>query len=237
MANSHRGLCAYCMKDVGRENLKLCQGCRTVRYCSKVCQRAAWKHGHKKSCQIVTPDASASHEWRAMSKFIDAWKGVLTSWSCWALDLSNHPKDRLQSHIFFLEFEARSKPPSRPLQSYRMVGGHVLSRQDFRQRMVDLDMGDEQIAEWESDVRGVDTVQVAMYCHGPHPLMRWLYFSLRDGGEDLRSTPPEFSRVISENWQEKLTDIMETGQIERSSTHVKDALMEAVASGRLVPPE
>lgn len=64
----------------------------------------------------------------------------------------------------------------------------------------------------ESDVRGVDTVQIAMYCHGPRPLMRWLYFSLRDGGEELRSRPPEFSRIISENWQEKLIDIMETGQ-------------------------
>jgi len=98
-------------------------------------------------------------------------------------------------------------------------------------------MGDEQIAEWESDVRGEDTVQIAMYSRGPNPLMRWLYFSLRDGGKELRSRPPEFSRIISENWQEKLIDIMETGQIERTSTHVKDASMEALASGRLVPPE
>ncbi|KAF7968921.1 hypothetical protein HWV62_28858 [Athelia sp. TMB] len=117
-----------------------------------------------------------------------------------------------------------------------MVGGDVMSRPDFRKMMEKLDYGDEDIAHWESDVRGEDTVQVAMYCHGDKPIMRWLYFSMRDGGECYRTMPPDFSRVIAEGWKEDMMDMIESGGIDRAQTYVQDTLMKAFATGRLAPP-
>ena len=34
-------------------NLKVCRGCRVVRYCNDECQRQAWKAGHKKECKEI----------------------------------------------------------------------------------------------------------------------------------------------------------------------------------------
>ena len=40
--------CDKCGKEEGP--MQLCSACKTVRYCSVICQRAAWK-SHKTSCQ------------------------------------------------------------------------------------------------------------------------------------------------------------------------------------------
>jgi hypothetical protein len=41
-------LCAHC----GSLGLKLCGQCREVKYCSKECQKAHWKMGHKTRCGV-----------------------------------------------------------------------------------------------------------------------------------------------------------------------------------------
>ena len=33
--------------------LKICGRCRQVAYCSRNCQKAAWKRGHKKECEAL----------------------------------------------------------------------------------------------------------------------------------------------------------------------------------------
>lgn len=45
--------CAQCGAHSGADGapLKACSRCRQVRYCSKECQQAAWKGGHKQSCK------------------------------------------------------------------------------------------------------------------------------------------------------------------------------------------
>lgn len=108
---------------------------RLARYCSRECQKSAWKAGHKTSCgRVVGADEPSSV---ALSKWIDEWKGALMSWSCWALDLTNNPRDRLSTHMsvqllnfrifdlisnprcsFFIRVEPRPNPPRRT-QSHR----------------------------------------------------------------------------------------------------------------------
>lgn len=45
--------CNSCGKaETAEQSLLQCQGCRIVRYCSKACQKDAWKT-HKKFCKLV----------------------------------------------------------------------------------------------------------------------------------------------------------------------------------------
>jgi hypothetical protein len=37
-----------------------CSGCKAARYCSKACQGAAWKMGHRKVCKRITKAAVAA---------------------------------------------------------------------------------------------------------------------------------------------------------------------------------
>ena len=43
-----RRQCSHCLEH--SEKLKQCAGCRKVEYCSKACQRASWKAGHRELC-------------------------------------------------------------------------------------------------------------------------------------------------------------------------------------------
>ena len=45
--------CMGCRNRVPKEQLKKCSACKTVRYCSKECQKKAWKI-HKRTCKIMT---------------------------------------------------------------------------------------------------------------------------------------------------------------------------------------
>lgn len=44
----------------GCEKLRLCSGCRKVRYCSEECSRAAWRQGHKGECRKAAAASSTS---------------------------------------------------------------------------------------------------------------------------------------------------------------------------------
>ncbi|KAF8991943.1 hypothetical protein BDQ17DRAFT_1188267, partial [Cyathus striatus] len=41
--------CTQCQSE-GNPTLKICTGCRKVRYCSEECQKTDWKR-HKKECK------------------------------------------------------------------------------------------------------------------------------------------------------------------------------------------
>jgi hypothetical protein len=45
------GRCSYCNKESPRMELKNCSRCKFVHYCSKECQIADWRAGHKKDCE------------------------------------------------------------------------------------------------------------------------------------------------------------------------------------------
>jgi len=44
--------CPWCGKHV--QHLKVCSGCKLAFYCGTECQRADWKHVHKKTCKKVS---------------------------------------------------------------------------------------------------------------------------------------------------------------------------------------
>ena len=50
VAPSHPETCGWCGHEADRSLLKLCQGCRSTRYCGAACQRAAWP-SHKAACR------------------------------------------------------------------------------------------------------------------------------------------------------------------------------------------
>ncbi|KIY99183.1 hypothetical protein MNEG_8779 [Monoraphidium neglectum] len=44
-------ICAVCGRGAGEGfKLRMCSGCRAVRYCSEACAKSAWRSGHKAEC-------------------------------------------------------------------------------------------------------------------------------------------------------------------------------------------
>jgi len=54
--------CSNCGPCADHKFTLLCGRCGSVKYCSKVCQRAHWKGGHKEQCdKLVLQSAAAAH--------------------------------------------------------------------------------------------------------------------------------------------------------------------------------
>ena len=85
---------------IGWKHVEFKPAPRLTRYCSRECQKSAWKAGHKLSCGRASGTDQPGSP--ALSKWVEEWKGALMSWSCWAMDLTNHPRDRLASHMLVL---------------------------------------------------------------------------------------------------------------------------------------
>ena len=46
--------CSWCLKTTKEVPLSLCAGCKTLKYCSKTCQKEDWKKGpHKDECKYL----------------------------------------------------------------------------------------------------------------------------------------------------------------------------------------
>lgn len=116
--------CFNCTKKVGKANLKKCSGCQSVlsvsflsisysrsqrpsslvKYCSKDCQRAAWK-SHKPRCALRATfdtlkanDENAEEEYAAISKWLGCWRNTLYAHAVPAMNLPNSPPNRLATH-------------------------------------------------------------------------------------------------------------------------------------------
>ena len=50
--------CSHCGKH--KDELRMCASCRSARYCSRECQVAAWKHGHKQECGRLAAERANS---------------------------------------------------------------------------------------------------------------------------------------------------------------------------------
>ena len=40
--------------------VQFCAGCKRAQYCSPVCQKAAWRHGHKAACKAEAARLAAA---------------------------------------------------------------------------------------------------------------------------------------------------------------------------------
>lgn len=79
-----------------------------ARYCSKACQKDAWKH-HKNMCKSVAetlaeiyPDNVPDYKVlnAALNKWMQCWTFALNRWVCAGMNLPNHPPDRASTHWY-----------------------------------------------------------------------------------------------------------------------------------------
>lgn len=54
--------CSFCAATNVMEGLKKCAQCRSVAYCSRKCQVAHWKAGHKEECRQLAAEAAGQSE-------------------------------------------------------------------------------------------------------------------------------------------------------------------------------
>ena len=82
MAEFSPGCCPTpgCGQQVGSTEsmgagLKICGRCRQVAYCSRNCQKAAWKRGHKKECEALQARGAEERRQRVYKKLADRYNG------------------------------------------------------------------------------------------------------------------------------------------------------------------
>ena len=82
MAEFSPGCCQApgCGQQVGSTEsvgagLKICGRCRQVAYCSRNCQKAAWKRGHKKECEALQARGAEERRQRVYKKLADRYNG------------------------------------------------------------------------------------------------------------------------------------------------------------------
>jgi len=166
-----------------------------------------------------------------LTKWMNHWRIALTDWSVFALDMANHPRDRLSTHCFVIELELRANPPS-VAQSFRMVGGEVMSRERVHQEVfVDLGMTPKQISSWKDDVRGDDTVQVVIIAEG---MLRLFWFSLRDAAKRSQGNADEktVSKALAEDWESSLMVAIERGDDTGSRRYLEKVTAKALLGSR-----
>ncbi|KAH0827859.1 hypothetical protein J3R83DRAFT_3486 [Lanmaoa asiatica] len=132
------------------------------------------------------------------------------------MDLANNPEDRLATHCLVIELERHPNPPNQSLY-FKMHGGDIMTRESFlaRLRALNDSLNDEIVAS-VTEQRNNDTAQIIVICED---LVRFLWFSIRDGGTSLRQRDPAFSRALSEDWQRDLIEAIDTGEPASSSVH------------------
>lgn len=95
-----------------------------------------------------------------------------------------------------------------------MVGGDVMTRENFVQTLRELEVSQENIDSWVKDRRGPETVQICIICEG---FMRFLWFSIREPALSNLWNNPVVSKVLAEDWQDRLTETIATGDRELST--------------------
>ncbi|KAF8951913.1 hypothetical protein BDZ97DRAFT_1656283 [Flammula alnicola] len=145
--------CYYCNKDLPSNQMKRCSRCLLVTYCSKECQAISWKASHKQNCKIhpsiaspTDPDKPVSKaerpkkstpEWvdlemdRALSRWLQLWRSCFRSWTIIALDLANHPPERVMTHCMQLIVQPHNIEGD-PAKRYHVVQASVVSISDVQ---------------------------------------------------------------------------------------------------------
>lgn len=83
-----------------------------------------------------------------------------------------------------------------------------MSRERLLAHLRALDALNDEIAACVNERRSNDTAQIVVICEG---LIRFLWFSFRDGGASLRQRDPELSRALSQDWESNLIYAVNTG--------------------------
>ncbi|KIP09486.1 hypothetical protein PHLGIDRAFT_316181 [Phlebiopsis gigantea 11061_1 CR5-6] len=125
-----KAACYFCNNDIPEGKVKRCSRCRLTIYCSKECQTASWKSGHRTICRphplFNAPDGTPmpkpekfSNAWaeqqieKRFDAWIQAWRGSFSQFAMMALDLPNHPCDRNMTHCMTLWVRVNEDPVAR----------------------------------------------------------------------------------------------------------------------------
>ncbi|KDR70495.1 hypothetical protein GALMADRAFT_159931 [Galerina marginata CBS 339.88] len=153
--------CYYCNKSLPKDQLKRCARCLLVTYCSKECQAKSWKASHKFNCNIHPFNASPSKpgevaskaerpakhspEWvereldRSLSRWLELWRSSFCTWTRIALDLANHPVDRVMTHCMRLVVEPRESEHDHA-KDYQIVNAAVVTIASIEAKFPELDV-------------------------------------------------------------------------------------------------
>ncbi|KZV69952.1 hypothetical protein PENSPDRAFT_752992 [Peniophora sp. CONT] len=216
-----KDVCNWCHKEQGRDNLRVCGGCRMVRYCSRNCQRGAWKT-HKFSCsqnqQLVASlreDPVQESFNSLLTRWLTVWKPFLVMHGPIAYDLANSPRNKMQTHCVFFDIESRPNE-KQVAKAFTMLRGGCIPKTAWADRLRADGNGDFADNFLEDD-RGQDTATLCFWVtrhDSDDPtsgLVRQLYFSMRDGGNFYRKWGKEESRQIVEGWAEAAAFTIEEG--------------------------
>ncbi|KAF9643618.1 hypothetical protein BDM02DRAFT_3123174, partial [Thelephora ganbajun] len=124
--------CANCHKELEKKDLKRCGQCGIVLYCSRECQKEAWKTGHKRTCQshVInknTMDPGTMENPRReklLSNWLNIWRGLFEGFTMRALDLANHKgEERTKTHCFVMTIQETHSPDV--ARAFRLRGAMV----------------------------------------------------------------------------------------------------------------
>ncbi|KAK7685180.1 hypothetical protein QCA50_011543 [Cerrena zonata] len=196
-------LCSWCIKP--SPSVKRCGQCKMVQYCSKTCQKAAWKF-HKKACMTganhqrdVAENEETAELNYELNKWLKFWRMYIHNLGVQVMDLANHPPDRLATHVWVLILD---RDYETNLQSFRMKcdRAEIWTREEATQYMRDTGASEENISDWYDDNRGDHTLHTAIFV-GSYVRFMWISFRTLD---DYRNKTPEESRRIAKETKEKL---------------------------------
>lgn len=207
--------CNYCSKKVGKANLKKCAQCRMVRYCSRVCQKAAWKT-HRACCangakahQIMAGDDNIRELNANLNHWLSYWQKTVHTYALIALNLSNSRPDKLATHCFAIEIEYKPHTPRRA-QCFQLNWGDVLTRAEIVEHLRQQRCQEEDIQSWLRDQRGDRTVQIAIFLKGGTCRFQW-FCILEELWERERRINKEGAQFLAENWVDPLANAFDTG--------------------------
>ncbi|EJD51398.1 hypothetical protein AURDEDRAFT_57017 [Auricularia subglabra TFB-10046 SS5] len=219
--------CYYCTHDVPQEQAKRCARCRLVTYCSKECQVTSWKSSHKRNCRphpsVLLPNgeirkdkpAKGTEERRSLdvdmclSHWMARWRNVFQLSATVALDLPNHPPERVLTHCMFLIVEPRDTDLSK-CKRYRLAGASLVSTEEMDEMFPELG----GIVTDPGDLMALRFVLALRDPSGELIAVRRVQWSVRN--MEVYRRPSKVDRSL---WSEMLREAIENHEPETLGSH------------------
>ncbi|GJE92286.1 hypothetical protein PsYK624_084400 [Phanerochaete sordida] len=144
----------------------------------------------------------------AFNKWLDRWRGHLYEQAIFAMDLANHPPDRLATHVVFILVERTEPKPAERERWFKVVGAEVLSREERSTALLDFGVTQEQVDTLNRDSRGDHTIQINIIA-GEHLRMLWCSFRDLSKYQDMDKAA---SASLADMWEQALIAKVASGK-------------------------
>ncbi|CAL1707227.1 unnamed protein product [Somion occarium] len=138
----------------------------------------------------------------ALNEWLNFWRMLIHNIGVVAMDLGNHPDDRLATHVWVLELERRPEAAT-PVHLFKLTKASIMSREEVAQLLREKETSEEDVQEWVNDNRGDHTLHTAVFVED-HVRFMWVSFRSL---VDYKSNPEESRRKAIEG-VESLTSAM-----------------------------